>query len=317
MTPGEHGLPEPPDDYRKYLDPRVLAKISRLDLRARLVVEGFVAGMHRSPYRGLSVEFAEHRQYAQGDDLRHLDWKVLARSDKYYIKQYEEETNLSCVLAVDASESMDFASEAAAMSKYDYGIALAASLAWLALQQRDSVGVAVFDERIEAFSRPSNNPAGWKTLVEELSSSSPARAGREPTTTRLRSVLDALAERLAKRSLIVLISDLFDEPDEILRGLQHLRYRKHELIVFALMDPAELEFPYTSATLFEGLERTGRLLTEPKRLRRRYLDEVAAHTEALRRRCRQMNIDFQVFDTSRPLDVALSAYLATRSATIV
>ena len=303
-------MAEAVEDYRKYLDPVTLARISGLDLRARMVVEGYVAGMHRSPYRGFNVEFAEHREYVQGDDLKHLDWKVLGRTDKYYIKQYEEETNLNCVLVVDCSESMTYGSDPSGLTKHEYATAVAAALAYLALQQRDSVGLGLFDESLRKFIRPSNHSAQWKTLVHEL------EGATGPSKTSLRGVLDELAERVGRRSLIVLISDLFDSPDEVLKGLKHLRYRRHDIVVLHVLDSAELEFPFSGPTLFEGLEQTGKLLTEPRSLRSRYLEEITRFTERLRRGCRGMKIDLAQFDTKTPLSVALSAFLATRSASI-
>ena len=303
-------MAEPEPDYAKYLDPKVLAQIAGLDLRARLVVQGYVSGLHRSPYRGYSVELAEHREYTQGDDLKHLDWKVFGRTDKHYIKQYEEETNLNCVLLLDGSESMGYRSDAAGLTKLDYATAVGASLAYLALRQQDSVGLAAFDEGITRFLRPSNNPAHWKTLIREMTTA----AG--PRKTSIRAVMDDLAERLPRRALIVVLSDLFDELEGIVRGLKHLHYRGHETIVFQVMDPAELAFPFRSTTLFEGLEATGKLLVEPRALRQRYLQEVQRFTDAMRRHCRDLRTDYEVVDTSHPLDAVLTSYLATRNATV-
>ncbi len=297
-------------DYAKYLDPKVLAKIAGLDLRARLVVQGYVSGLHRSPYRGYSVEFAEHREYSQGDDLKHLDWKVFGRTNKYYVKQYEEETNLNCVLLLDGSESMAYRSDPAGLTKLEYATAVGASLAYLALRQQDSVGLAAFDETITRFVRPSNHPGHWKTLVREM------EAAVGPRKTSLRPVMDDLADRLRRRALIIILSDLFDDPDEIVRGLKHLRYRRHEVILFHVMDHAEWVFPFRSSTLFEGMEATGELLVEPRALRRRYLDEVQRFTERLKGRCREMRMDYEVVDTADPLDAVLTSYLATRNATL-
>ena len=297
-------------DYRKYLDPKVLAKIGGLELRARLLVEGYFTGMHRSPYRGASVEFADHRQYVQGDDLRHLDWKVYGRTDKFYLKEYEQETNLTCVLVVDGSESMRYRSDNAPMSKHEYATSLAAALAYLALRQRDSVGLALFDEKVTKYLRPSNHPAQWKMLIQEL------LAATGPGKTSIGTVLDDLAERMAQRSLVVVISDMFDDPRKTLKGLRHLQYRQHETIVFNVWDPAEITFPFAGPTRFEGLEGTGTLLTDPRWLRARYLEQVDRFIETLRGGCRQMRIDYERFDTSAALDTAISAYLATRSAHI-
>jgi uncharacterized protein (DUF58 family) len=295
-------------DYRRYLDPKVLAKISGLELRARLIVEGFFSGTHHSPRRGVSVEFADHRAYTQGDDLRHIDWKVYGRTDKYYIKEYEQETNLNLLIAVDTSESMNYRSADASMTKYEYAAAIGAAIAYLTLQQQDSVGLALFDEHLREFVKPSNNVQQWKALVKELA------GGTGASKTSLGLVLGELAERLTGRLLIVLISDLFDDVDVILKGFKHLRYRHHELIVWNIWDHAELTFPFDRPTMFDGLESTGRVLTNPRTLRARYLDEVDAFRTRLRAGCGHMHIDLSIFDTSTPLDAALSGYLATRSA---
>lgn len=297
-------------DYRRYLDPRTLAKISRLDLRARLVVEGYISGMHHSPYHGFSVEFAEHRQYVQGDDIRHIDWKVFGRTNKYYIKQYEEETNLTCLLVVDCSESMTYQSADAPMSKHDYAICIAASLACLALKQRDSVGVAVFDDTIRKFIRPKNHPAQWKTIINELQGST------GPSKTSLGKVLEELADRLKRRTLIILISDFFSDPKRVSAGLRRLKYGHNEMILCHVMDPAELTFPFKGPTMFQGMEQQGKLLSEPAALRSKYLDEVASFLADLRKTCRTLHLDYELYNTKDPLDVALSTYLAARSAGI-
>ena len=297
--------PTPPPDYRKYLDPQVLARISGLQLRARLAVAGLYAGMHRSPYRGVSVEFADHRPYTQSDDIRHIDWRLFGRTDRYFVKEYQQDTNLNCILAVDCSESMAYRSDAAPLSKHEYATAVAASLAYLALTQRDSVGLALFDRRITRFRKPSNHPSLWRPLIDDL------QVSIGPARTSLRAVLDDLAERVS-RSVVVLISDLFDDPLETLRGLQHLRYRGNDVIVFNVWDPAELTFPFRGPTRFEGLEALGRLLVEPRALRRRYQAQTEAFRATLERGCRAMQADYVVCDTSAPLGPALSAYLATR-----
>ncbi len=295
------------DDYRKYLDPTVLARLGGLELRARLIVEGFFTGMHRSPHVGLSVEFADHRAYTQGDDLRHIDWKVFGKTDKYYIKEYEQEANLTLVLAVDVSESMAYRSDDSLMTKRDYAASLAAAMAYLTLQQQDSVGLALFDERIIEFLRPSNHAHHWRTLVHELAT----REGSDKTS--ISAALDELADRLHHRTLIVLISDLFDDPNAVLRGLKHLRYRHHELIVWNLWDPAEVTLPLSGPTLFEGLESTGQLVADPRALRARYMAEVEAFRHTLRSGCGKMHVDFSFFDTGMALDTALRGYLAARS----
>lgn len=298
-------------DYRRYLDPHVLSKISGLELRARLVVEGYFSGMHHSPTHGASVEFADHRAYAQGDDLRYIDWKLYGKTDKYFIKEFEQETNLDVMLVVDNSESMHYRSSGASMSKYEYATAAAAATAYLALQQHDSVGLALFDERLTEFLRPANNTLHWKTLTQELT----AKAGK--ANSAVGRALQELAERLGHRMLIFVISDLFDEVDQTLRGLKQLRYRRHEVVVWNIWDAAELDFsfpPPAGPMMFDGLESTGRLLIDPRSLRARYVEEVEAFQRQLRSGCGHMNIDYVVFNTADALDIALSGYLATRSA---
>ncbi|MDD4891486.1 MAG: DUF58 domain-containing protein [Phycisphaerae bacterium] len=295
-------------DYRKYLDPRTLAKIGALDLRARMVVEGFITGMHRSPYKGFSIEFAEHREYVQGDDTRHIDWKVFGRTDKYHLKQYEEETNLQLMLVVDTSESMNYSSMP--MSKYEYGISAAAALAYLTLQQQDAVGLTLFDDELRRYFKPSNYPTYWKQLIHEMDGAT------GPRKTSIRRVLDDLAERMARRGLVAIFSDLFDDPIEILAGIKHLRYRRHEVIVFQVLDPLERTFPFKQTTMFEGLEQFPEILTEPRALRARYLEEVERFTTQIKRGCRDMGVDYHLLDTGDRLDVTLSSFLASRSAAI-
>lgn len=300
-------------DYRKYLDPRTLARISSLDLRARLIVEGLMTGMHRSPYQGISVEFAQHRPYTPGDDIRHVDWKVLAKTDRIYLKQYLEETNLHLICIVDASESMAFGSvgdKGATWTKYDHATAIAASLSYMAIQQQDSVGLAIFDSDLKRFFKPSNSPGQWKIVTQELC-----------VTPRLKKtntgrILDQLAEKLNHRSLIVILSDFFDDLEGIKKGLRHLRYKKHEMMAFQILDPMEIEFPFEDVTLFKGLEGMGELLTEPQALREGYLDQLAQATEDLKKLCRGMHIDFTRMNTGESLDVSLSGFLATRAASI-
>jgi uncharacterized protein (DUF58 family) len=305
------------DDYRKYLDPRTLARISGLDLRARLIVEGLMAGMHRSPYQGISVEFAQHRPYVQGDEIRHIDWKVFGKTDKIYLKQYLQETNLHLICIVDASESMGYGTVAASgegqgavWTKYDHATAIAASLAYMAIQQQDSVGLAIFDQMLSRYFKPSNSPAQWKLVVNEL------QQVPRWNKTSTGKILDQLAEKLTHRSLLVILSDFFDDLESIRQGLRHLRYKKHEIMIFQILDPAEIEFPFEDVTLFKGLEEQGQLLTEPRALRDGYLEQLRNFTEELKKTCRGMNIDFQRYSTRDSLDVALSQFLANRAASM-
>ncbi len=300
-------------DYRKYLDPRTLARIGALDLRARLIVEGLMTGQHRSPYQGISVEFAQHRPYVQGDDIRHVDWKVLARSEKVYLKQYQEETNLNLILVVDASESMGFGTietDSGVWTKYDCATAIAASLAYMAVQQQDSVGLAIFDQALSRYFKASNSPSQWKLVVNEL------QGVPRWNKTSMGRILDQLAEKLNHRSVIVILSDFFDDIESIKKGLRHLRYKKHELIAMQVMDPSEIEFPFEDVTLFKGLEEAGQLLTEPQSLRDGYLEQLELFTTQLKKQCRGLNIDFTRISSGEPLDVALSQFLANRLASM-
>lgn len=306
--------------YRKYLDPVTLAKIRGLELRARLAVEGFFTGLHRSPYRGLSIEFVDHRMYSQSDDFRHIDWKVFGRTDKYYIKEYEQETNLNCVVAVDTSASMTYRSEQAPMSKLDYAASIAAALAYVALQQRDAVGLALL-EPSTPWVKPSNNPLQWKNLITELETQVGRSAGRRrppagTPRTPLRAHLDVLAERLQRRTLVVVLSDLLDDPEQTALGLKRLRYHKHEVIVFNVWDPAEVHFPFRGPSLFEDLESPDEVLLEPQLLRGEYLRAWERFVTTMRRHCRSMLIDYVPCETSMALDGAVSAYLATRSTSV-
>ena len=301
-------------EYRKYLDPRTLARIASLDLRARLIVEGLMTGMHRSPYQGASVEFAQHRPYVFGDDIRHVDWKVLGKTDRIYLKQYIEETNLHLICVVDASESMAYGTVGGdvggAWTKFDHATAIAASLSYMAIQQQDSVGLAVFDNQLKKYLKPSNSPGQWKTITHELTLV-PRNA-----KTGTGHVLDQLAEKLTHRSLIVILSDFFDDMTGLQKGLRHLRYKKHEIMAFQVLDPMEIDFPFEDVTLFKGLEQMGDLLTEPRSLREGYLEQLNGFTDELKKMCRGMHIDFTRMNSSESLDVTLSSFLATRSASM-
>lgn len=294
-------------EARRYLDPAVVARLGHLDVRARLVVEGFISGMHRSPFHGFSVEFAEHRPYMPGDPLKNLDWKVLAKSDRYLVKQYTEETNLRCHLLVDLSGSMGFRSSRASMSKLEYARSLAAALSYLMLRQQDAVGTLLFAEGPVQFVPARSVRSHLDVLLATLASGQPQ--GR----TKLGPVLHELAERVKRRGLIVLLSDLMDTPDEVLSGLQHFRHRHHEVIVFHLLDPDEVEFPYHDTSTFVDMESGERITTEPWEIGARYRERLAAWREKYRRSCREQRVDYVPLDTRTPFDRALLAYLEKRA----
>jgi uncharacterized protein (DUF58 family) len=292
-----------PGTGRALLDPAVVARLAHLDVRARLVVEGFIAGMHRSPFHGFSVEFAEHRPYMQGDPLKNLDWKVWARSDRYLVKQYTEETNLRTHLLLDLSGSMGFRSPRAAMSKLEYAQSLCAALAYLMLHQQDAVGALLFADRPLRYVPARAMRSHLDVILKALSGVEPH--GR----TRLGPALHELAERIKRRGLVILCSDLMDRPSD----LQHFRHRHHEVIVFHVLDPDELEFPYTDTATFVDMESGERLTTEPWEIARRYRERLAAWTDQYRRQCRENRIDYVPIDTRTPFDRALLAYLEKRA----
>lgn len=291
---------------RQLADPQTLARIARLELRARAVVEGIISGMHKSPHRGSSVEFAQHRDYTPGDEIRHIDWKVYARSDRYHIKQYEEETNLKGMLVVDASSSMDYKGTNSSLSKREYAAIVAAAIASLLMRQRDGVGMATFDAGVRQFIPPSSTSAHLKLLLEMLD-----RKDSQPKT-NLADTFHDLAERIKRRGLLLILSDLFADPETILRGLQHFRYRKHEVIIFHILDRDELTFPFRDAAIFEGMEGEEPLTAEPNALRREYLQVFEDYVTALKRGCRELGMDYQQLPTDQPIDAVLTRYLAER-----
>lgn len=284
----------------------MLARLQGLPLRARSIVEGYVSGVHRSPFHGFSIEFAEHREYAPGDDLRYLDWKVFGRTDKYYLKQFEDETNLVCHLLLDASESMRYQSDAAPISKLEYAQRAAAALAYLVLHQQDSVGLVAFDSEIRTLVRASSNPSHLKHILHVMEGVSPARK------TSIGPIFHDLAERLKKRGIVIVLSDLFDDVDDVLTGLKHLRHRRHEVIVMHVLDPAEVEFPFQELMLFRGLEHLPDVLAEPRALRKAYLAEFGRYLNRLKAGCRAQAIDYVPLRTDQSLEMVLSSYLASR-----
>ncbi len=296
------------EESQTYLDPRTLAKLAGLHLRARHIVEGYVSGVHRSPYRGFSIEFAEHREYTPGDDLRYVDWKVFGRTDKFYLKQYEDETNLISHIVLDASESMTYKGPDSPLSKLEYAQCIAASLAWLILQHQDAVGVVTFDREIRTLVRPSSAPAHLKQILHVLDSVEPT----EKTATG--PIFHDLAERFERRGVVLVLSDMFDDVPAMMAGLKHFRHRRHDVIVFHILDPAELDFPFHRLTLFKGLERMPEVLANPRSLRKAYLNEFERFLRDVKKGCRNYQMDYRLMRTDQPLDVALSSYLASRMA---
>ena len=290
-----------------YLDPEVLQKVGDLELIAREVVEGLRVGSHRSPLKGFSTEFAHHRQYAPGDALRTIDWRVYGRTGRYYTKLYEAETNFDCYLLIDASASMNYAS--GKVSKLEYAKFLAASLAYIVLKQRDSVGLTIFDSEVRAH-LPPRSTMGILLQMEQL------LREIEPTkrTSLARQLHDATL-LMKRRSFVVVMSDLFSDVDDILAGLDHLRYKGHNVMVLHTLDPYELEFPFKGTWRFEGLEEEEPLTTQPERIRDDYLASFKEYQEKLKAGCIASQIDYTVVETSRPLDEVLSAFFYQREAT--
>jgi len=288
------------------LDPRTLARLEGLELRARRIVEGYVAGLHRSPYQGFSNEFAQHREYTPGDDLRYVDWKVFGKSDRFYLKQFEEETNLICYLLLDTSESMRYQGPGAAFSKLAYAQCAAASLAYLVLHQRDAVSLVTFDDEVRQLIRPSSNPTQLKQLLRVMEEATAARK------TRTGPIFHDLAERFARRGIVVIFSDLFDDVEAMLAGLKHFRHRRHDVIVFHVLDPAEVDFPFQRVTMFKGLEGLGEVVTEPRGLRAAYQQEVQSFLKRVRTGCRAQQIDYLMVRTDQPLETVLTAFLSAR-----
>ncbi len=291
-----------------YLDPEILQSLGDLELIAREVVEGLRVGSHRSPLRGFSTEFAHHRQYAPGDAIRDIDWRVFGRTERYYTKLYEAETNYDCHLLVDASASMNYAS--GKVSKLEYAKFLAASLAYIVLKQRDSVGLSVFDSEVRAY-LPPRSTMGILVQMDRL-----LRATQSVPRTTIDRQLHDIALMMRRRSFVVVISDFIADIDGILGGLDHLRFNGHNVLVLQTLDPYEINFPFTGTWRFEGLEQEDPLTTQPERIRADYLARFAAHQEALRAGCIANRVDYAVADTSRPLDAFLSEFFHAREGTM-
>lgn len=316
-------------DYKKYLQPSVISKLSNIELKAKFVVEGFIAGLHKSPYHGFSVEFAEHRQYMPGDDLKYLDWKVLGKTDRYYIKQFEEETNLKSYLIVDASKSMSFKSadsgltgfsglrklfkkkdEAAekisSISKLEYSTYIAASLSVLMHFQKDAAGLVVYDEVIKTFIPPKATSQNLKQILTTLSGIQPS--GKTNTA----SALNSVAERIKRRGLVIIFSDLFDDQQQVISALKHFRYKKNEVIVFQILDPLEMSFAIDSPTIFKDLETQKEMLSQPISVLNNYQEAVREFIENYKSSCLANNIDYVLISTETPFDTALMEYLNKR-----
>jgi uncharacterized protein (DUF58 family) len=289
-----------------YLDPELLQKLGDLEIIAREAVEGLRVGSHRSPLRGFSTEFAHHRQYAPGDAIRDLDWRVYGRTDRYYTKLYEAETNFDCYILMDASTSMSYGS--GKVSKIEYSKYLAASLSYLILNQRDSVGLSIFDSKVRAYLPPRSN----KSIILQIEQ---ILREIEPTPSdSIAKQLHDIALQINRRSFVILISDLFADVDDIMQGLDHLKFDGHNVVVFHTLDPYELEFPFKGTWCFDGLEGEEEVITQSERIRDEYLANFNEYRQELRSRCIGSHVDYTMVDTSRPLDAVLSEFLQNRSA---
>jgi uncharacterized protein (DUF58 family) len=286
------------------LDPAVLARIDQLELEARQVVEGYLSGRHRSPRHGFAVEFAQHREYAPGDDIKHIDWKVYGRTERFYLKQYEQETNLIAWLLVDASESMGYGSSS--RTKYELACTAAAAMAYLVLNQTDSVGLALLAGEVRSFLRPSGQITQLREACRAMTE------GPFPGPAQLGKVLNEVAGRTGRRGIAFVFSDLLDDVPDILAGLRHLRYQKHEVVLFHTLDAAEIDFPFRHTTLFRGLEGLPEVLTDPPGIRASYLKALADHVAAIEAGCRAMEIDYVRLRTDADLGHDLAAYVQKR-----
>lgn len=297
----------PHSSYR-YFEPDRIGRLRNLNLLARQAVEGFISGLHRSPHKGFSVEFSEHREYTPGDDLRHLDWVAYGRTDRYYIKQYEQETNLRAYILLDVSGSMNYRHDGAGLTKFSYGCFLAACLSYLMCRQQDVVGMIAFDEKVRFHLAPAGTPAHLDRIFKHLEKIEPGR------NTSIAPTFHELAGTLAKRGLVIVISDLYDEPGEILRALQHFVFKKHQIIVFHVLDKAELEFPFKKVLSFVDMETREKMQVDPRFVRQAYLEEMTAFIERYRKECSDRRIEYVLTPTDTPYDRMLLDYLSRRKA---
>ncbi|HLE31674.1 MAG TPA: DUF58 domain-containing protein [Bacteroidota bacterium] len=293
------------NDSLKYLQPEVVAQLANMELRARLVVEGFLTGLHKSPYHGFSVEFTEHRQYMPGDEIKHVDWKAYAKTDRFYIKQFEEETNLKSYIILDASGSMGYGSEGC-LKKYQYASYIAASLAYLMTEQRDAVGLTVYDESIRSSLPPKASRPALQQLLLELDKVTPGKK------TGTAGVLHQVAEGIKRRGLVIVLSDLFDDPERVITAFKHFRHRGHEVIVMQILDPLERSFAFGGDAVFRDLETREELVTQPYHIQKAYRETLRDFIDRYKKECLNNNIDFVLLDTATPFDKALFEYLNKR-----
>ncbi len=291
-------------DKTQYLTPSIISRLDNLSLKSRFVVEGFIVGQHKSPYHGFSVEFSEHRSYGPGDEIRHIDWKLWGKTDRYFVKQFEEETNLRSYLLVDQSRSMNFASSG--VTKLEYAQIVAAALAYLMIKQQDAVGLTLFDSQVRSYIPPKSKTSHLNVLLSQMEKIQP---GPE---TDIAPILHRTAEVIKKRGLIILISDLFDDPEEVLSGIKHFRHKGHEVIVFHILDPLELTLDFSDRTLFRDMETGEELITEPMHIKKDYQRNMQKFCDHMQNQCRQNQVDYIRLVTDQSLDLALTEYLIKR-----
>jgi uncharacterized protein (DUF58 family) len=293
-------------DYRKYLKPEIISKLNSLELRARLVVEGFIVGLHRSPYHGFSVEFTEHRPYMQGDSPKDIDWKVFGKTEKYFIKQYEEETNLRSYILLDTSRSMAYASEGN-VRKIEYASTLVAALGYLMVEQQDAVGLALYAEKINRFLPPKATKTYLLEIYKQLAAITPS------DKTQTAASLNSLAEKIKRRGLVIIVSDFFDDVNSVLKSLKHFRYKNNEVIVFQILDPMERSFAFGKDAVFKDIETLDEMTTQPYQIQKAYKEAMEQFTQTVKRECLNSNIEYNLIDTSTPFDKALFSYIQKRS----
>ncbi|MDQ1273511.1 MAG: hypothetical protein QG591_2141 [Planctomycetota bacterium] len=289
-------------------DPVTLSKIANMELRARLVVDGALSGIHKSPYKGSSIEFLEHKEYSPGNEIKHIDWKVLAKTDKYYVKQFEEETNLKCFVFLDTSGSMGYKSTG--VSKFEYAATLAASLSYLLLKQSDLVGFVSFSDRVLQYIPPRSRLTHLHAILNVLAESKTTGKSNAGV------ILNEFIEKIGRRSLIIIISDFFDDTKKIVRQLKYFQFKKNEIILFQILDPYELTFPFETITFFESMEDDRRILADPKSIKNRYLSEINHFVETFKQSCFENQIDYWLINSSTPLDQALIKFLARRESSL-
>lgn len=293
-------------DYKKFLDPSVVSKLNSIELKARMVVEGFMVGLHKSPYHGFSVEFSQHRSYQQGDPIKDIDWKVYARRERFYIKQYEEETNLICNVVLDVSKSMDF-KHSSSVTKLEYANILAASLIYLMLHQQDSAGLTLFSDKIESYLTPKSSRVYLNTLLKSLANVNPSNQTR--TSECLKSVVD----KIKRRGLVIIISDFFDDPDSVLSALKKFHYKKNEIIVFQILDPVEKSFAFGGDAIFVDSETREEMTSQPYQIQKAYQQSMEEFLNKIKNECLRFGIEYNLIDTNTPFDKALFSYFKKRS----